>query len=48
MLHLTDNVDSQYKGLTSTVAALTETIERQNAVIAKIQYDFHVSMETLP
>jgi hypothetical protein len=44
---LTEKVDVQYQGLTSTVNNLTATIERQNAVIAKIQHDFKTSMELL-
>jgi hypothetical protein len=44
---LTCKVDNQYKDLTNTVNALSTVIERQNAVIAKIQHDFKVSMEAL-
>jgi len=44
---LTEKVDVQYQGLTATVNNLTTTIERQNAVIARIQHDFKTSMGLL-
>jgi len=44
---LTTKVDSQYQELSSTISTLTTTIDRQNAVIAKIQHDFKISLEIL-
>jgi hypothetical protein len=44
---LATQVNSQYQDLSTTVNNLTATIECQNAVIAKIQQDFKLSMETL-
>ncbi len=44
---LTTQVNSQYQDLSTTVNNLTATIERQNAVIAKIQQDFKSGMERL-
>ncbi len=44
---LTTKVDSQYLELNNTVQSLVDTIAKQNFVIAGIQQEFKLSMETL-
>jgi hypothetical protein len=44
---LTTKVDSQYLELNNTVQSLVDTIAKQDFVIAGIQQEFKLSMETL-
>jgi hypothetical protein len=44
---LTTKVNTQYSEINATVQTLVETIEKQNFIIAGIQQEFKLSIETL-
>jgi hypothetical protein len=44
---LTTKVDTQYNEFNSTVQSLVDKIAKQNFIIAGIQHEFKLSMETL-